>query len=89
MKNSNNKATEINLLSYDEKLDFILTNYTQLKEENPSLLAELLVSIGGTLENRGMRNSFTKRWMEEASHIDPENETAFVYLSHFRLLEKE
>ncbi len=65
MKNSNNKATEINLLSYDEKLDFILTNYTQLKEENPSLLAELLVSIGGTLENRGMRNSFTKRWMRE------------------------
>lgn len=91
MKNTVNKMIDINLenLPYDQKLDYILKNYNELKDESPNVLADLLVSIGKILEEKGMRTSFTKRWMEKASDIDSNNQQAFIYLSQFRLKEKQ
>lgn len=88
-KMNSSKAEQIKK-TYSEKemLDYLISNYDQLKSEQPKYLADLIVSFTNQLLNTGMNQQFIKRWLEHALEIDPKNKSALSSLSTYRLQEK-
>lgn len=88
-KMNSSKAEQIKkTYSEQEMLDYLISNYDQLKSEQPKYLADLIVSFTNQLLNTGMNQQFIKRWLEHALEIDPKNKSALSSLSTYRLQEK-
>lgn len=88
-KMNSSKAEQIKkTYSEQEMLDYLISNYDQLKSEQPKYLADLIVSFTNQLLNTGMNQQFIKRWLEHALKIDPKNKPALSSLSTYRLQEK-
>ncbi|MED4853110.1 AAA family ATPase [Caldifermentibacillus hisashii] len=88
-KMNSSKAEQIKkTYSEQEMLDYLISNYDQLKSEQPKYLADLIVSFTNQLLNTGMNQQFIKRWLEHALKIDPKNKPALSFLSTYRLQEK-
>lgn len=88
-KVNSSKAEQIKkTYSEQEMLDYLISNYDQLKSEQPKYLADLIVSFTNQLLNTGMNQQFIKRWLEHALEIDPKNKSALSSLSTYRLQEK-
>jgi len=78
-----------NTYSEQEMLDYLISNYYQLKSEQPKYLADLIVSFTNQLLKTGMNQQFINRWLEHALEIDPKNKQALLSLSTYRLQEKK
>ncbi|PAC37779.1 AAA family ATPase [Caldifermentibacillus hisashii] len=88
-KMNSSKAEQIKkTYSEQEMLDYLISNYDQLKSEQPKYLADLIVSFTNQLLNTGMNQQFIKRWLEHALKIDPKNKPTLSSLSTYRLQEK-
>ncbi|MCU9614689.1 AAA family ATPase [Caldibacillus lycopersici] len=83
-----NRNSEIDSMSLEDLLAYLVSNYVELQEKNPSKLATLLSTFANKLSEIGMRNEFVKIWMEKVLELDATNRESILYLTEYNWQEK-